>query len=131
MANIDLEEIEEIKINLELEDEGEVECEVICIFEYEGRDYAALTPTDESVEELYFFGLDSEEQGDEMEFTLLNIEDESLLEELSQVFDQIIDSENGDLDDDDELTLDLDEEDDEDDEDDDKWDKFINKKLED
>lgn len=105
MANIGPDEIEEIIVNLELEDGGEVECEVICIFEYDGNDYAALTPTDESIAELYFFGLEMEEKGDETEFTLLNIEDEDLLEELGDAYDEMMDEG--------------------------EWDEFINKKLED
>ena len=49
MAGFDVDDIEEIVVTLELEGEGEVECEIICIFEYDGKDFAAMTPTDESV----------------------------------------------------------------------------------
>ena len=90
MAGFDVDDIEEIVVTLELEGEGEVECEIICIFEYDGKDFAALTPTDESVEELYFFGIEMDEKGGEIEITLENIEDDELLEELAAVFDQLM-----------------------------------------
>ncbi len=126
MAAFDTDDIEEIIVTLELEDEGEVECEVICIFEYGESDYAALTPTDESIEELYFFGVQMEEQGDEVEMTLENIEDEELLEELGEAFDQLM---NEDEEDELEAMLPEEEDTDEDDDDDSKWDEFITKKL--
>lgn len=126
MAAFDTDDIEEIIVTLELEDEGEVECEVICIFEYGESDYAALTPTDESIEELYFFGVQMEEQGDEVEMTLENIEDEELLKELGEAFDQLM---NEDEEDELEAMLPEDKDTDDDDDDDSKWDEFITKKL--
>lgn len=126
MAGFDTDDIEEIIVTLDLEDDGEVECEILCIFEYGDSDYAALTPTDESVEELYFFGIQMEEQGDDVEITLDNIEDEQLLEELAAAFEQIM---NEDEEDDLEAMLPEEEEEDNDDDDDSKWDEFITKKL--
>jgi hypothetical protein len=126
MAGFDTDDIEEIIVTLELEDEGEVECEVICIFEYDGSDYAALTPTDESIEELYFFGIEMKEDGDEVEMELSNVEDEELLEELGLAFDQIM---NEDDEDDIEAAIGMSEETEEDDSDDSQWDEFITKKL--
>jgi hypothetical protein len=129
MANLETDDIDEIIVTLELEDEGDVECEVICIFEYDGSDYAALTPTDESKAELYFFGIEmNEKPGDEVEMTLSNIEDDELLEELAEAFEQVM------KDDDDEEDLEAalaaeNEEASEDDTDDSRWDEFINKKL--
>lgn len=127
MAGFDTDDIEEIIVTLDLEDDGEVECEILCIFEYGDSDYAALTPTDESVEELYFFGIQMEEQGDDVEITLDNIEDEQLLEELAAAFEQIM---SEDEEDDLEAMLPEEEEEEEDDDNDDsKWDEFITKKL--
>lgn len=91
MANFDMDDAEEIIVNLELEDGTELECEVICIFEYDEENYAALTPTDETIEELYFFGVQMEDKGEETEFTLENIDDEDLLEELADAFDELMD----------------------------------------
>ena len=106
--NMNPDDAEEIIVNLELEDGSEIECQVICIFEYGDDNYAALTPTDESIEEIYFFGLEMEDLGEETEFTLSNIEDDDLLEELADVFDELMDED-----------------------DDGEWDEFIDKKLED
>lgn len=125
MADFDLDEIEEINVTLELEGEGEVECEVICIFEYGDSNFAALTPTDESREELYFFGIEMEENGDEVELSLENVEDDELLEELAAAFDELMNEE-----DEIEAAIGMDEEEEEDeDEDDSRWDEFITKKL--
>ena len=65
MAEFNLEDIEEMKVDLQLEDGSTLECEVIYIFEWGGDDYAALTPVDESIEEIYFFGIEIEDKGGE------------------------------------------------------------------
>lgn len=114
MEDFNLEDIEEMTVELELEDGSKLECEVIYIFEWNGDDYAALTPTDESIEELYFFGISIENNDGQPEIELLQIEDEETLEAIADAFDEM-----------------LDEEEFEDDEDDEKWDEFINKKLDD
>lgn len=113
MSDFNLEDIEEMQVNLELEDGTTLECEVIYIFEWNGDDYAALTPVDESIEELYFFGIEIEDKGGEPDITLLQIEDEDVLEALADAFDEMLDEEEFG----------------EEDEDDAKWDEFINKKL--
>ncbi|MCH5264965.1 MAG: DUF1292 domain-containing protein [Lachnospiraceae bacterium] len=110
MANRNSDELEleeEIILNLELEDGGEIECQVECIFEYDGNHYAALIPTDEMLEERYFFGVEMEDKGEETEFTLTNIEDDDLLEELSEAYEEAEDGDES------------------------EWDEFINKKLDD
>ncbi len=113
MADFNLEDIEEMQVNLELEDGTTLECEVIYIFEWNGDDYAALTPVDESIEELYFFGIEIDDRGAEPEISLLQIEDEEVLDALADAFDEMLDEEEFD----------------EEDEEDSKWDEFINKKL--
>lgn len=125
MADFDFEDIEEMQVSLELEDGTNLECEVVYIFEWDGDDYAVLTPLDEDIEEIYFFGIEIEDNKGEPEITLLQIEDEEVLEALADAFDEILDNEEldrfGELDDDE----------DEDDDDDGRWDEFIKKKLED
>ncbi|MCI8962247.1 MAG: DUF1292 domain-containing protein [Eubacterium sp.] len=116
MAEFNLEDIEEMKVDLQLEDGSTLECEVIYIFEWGGDDYAALTPVDESIEEIYFFGIEIEDKGGEPEITLLQIDDEEALEALADAFDEMLDEEEFDEDEDEA-------------EDDGKWDEFINKKL--
>lgn len=120
MADFGLEDIEEMSVELELEDGTMLECEVLYIFEWGGDDYAVLTPVDESIEEIYFFGIELEDNGGEPEITLLQIEDQEVLDALADAFDEMLDEEEFE-----------DDEDDEEDEDDAKWDEFIHKKLED
>ena len=114
MADFNLEDIEEMSVDLELEDGNTLSCEVLYIFEWDGDDYAVLTTVDESIEEIYFFGIEIEDKGGEQEITLLQIEDEEGLEALADAFDEMLDEE--------ELEEEMDEEDA-------KWDEFIHKKL--
>ena len=137
----DLNAMEDVIVTIEEEDGTETECQVICMFEYEEKAYAALTPTDESIAEVYLFGVTFEDQGDEVEFTIENIDDDDLLEEVGHVFETIM-AEASDEDDDDlpdgvvidpptggsgdMHTMTLPGDDDEE-----YWNQFINKKLED
>lgn len=105
MAEFNLEDIEEMSVELETEDGVTLECEVVYIFEWDGDNYAALTPVDDSIEEVYFFGIEIEDNNGEPEITLLQIEDEDVLEAISDAFDELLDEE--------------------------EWDEFIDKKLED
>lgn len=115
MSDFDLSDIEEMQVSLELEDGSTLECEVIYIFEWNGDDYAALTPVDESIEEIYFFGIQIDTEGDQPEITLLQIEDDEMLDAISDAFDEMLDEEEfGE---------------DEEDDDDGRWDEFIDKKL--
>ncbi len=134
----DLNELDDIIVTIEEEDGTETECQIICMFEYDDKAYAALTPTDENIAEAYLFGLTIEEQGDEMEFTIENIDDPSVLEEVSKVFESIMEEASDDEDLPEGVTI----EPSADpgtgshvqklpgDDDDAYWDQFINKKLE-
>ena len=82
--------MDDIIVDIEEEDGTTTECQVICMFEYEENAYAALVPTAEGADEAYLFGVTFEDQGEEMEFTLENIEDDKLLEELGEVFMSIM-----------------------------------------
>ncbi len=125
MADFNFDDIEEMQVSLELEDGTNLECEVVYIFEWEGDDYAVLTPLDDEIEEIYFFGIEIEDNKGEPEITLLQIEDEDILDALADAFDEILDNEELDR------LGELDDEDDEEDDDDGRWDEFIKKKLED
>ncbi len=116
MADFDYDSLEDLTINLEMEDGENVECEVHTIFEYDGTDYIALIPadTDEDDEEVevYFFGFEATGRGDNLDISLDVIEDDDLLNELSQAFSEIMEEA-------------------EEEEDDGEWDEFIHKKLDD
>lgn len=112
MSDFSLEDIEEMSVDLELEDGSVLSCEVLYIFEWSGQDFAALTPVDENIEEIYFFGIEIDDDGGEPEITLLEIEDQEVLDALADAFDEMIR-----------------EEEEEEDEEDAKWAEFIHKKL--
>ena len=136
----DLNELDDVIVTIEEENGTQTECQVICMFEYEDKAYAALTPTDDEIAEAYLFGVTFEDQGDEIEFTIENIEDEDLLAEVGQVFESIMaEATGGDEDMPDGVSIDSNDADDGEshratlpgDDDDAYWDQFINKKLED
>ena len=135
----DLNELDDIIVTIEEEDGSQTECQVICMFEYDDKAYAALTPTDENIAEAYLFGVTIEDQGDEMEFTIENIDDPSILEEVGAVFENIMNEVNEDGELPEGISIEpaaSDEEADSHertvtgDDDDAYWDQFINKKLE-
>ena len=56
MANKDKYAEEELDIiTLEFDDGGEVECEIMGVFDYEGKEYIALIPHDDS-DDVYIYG---------------------------------------------------------------------------
>ena len=84
-------------IHLELEDDTEVDCAVISLFEAEGQEYIALIAVEdlESDEEestllLYRYNEDPE---DEDSFTLDNIESHEEYEMVTAILDEILEEE--------------------------------------
>lgn len=91
MGNNHFEEDEELFVTLTLEDDSEVECEVIAIYEADGRDYIALLPTEgpEHEEgEVFLYRYYEEENGDP---GLDNIESEEEYEIAADAFDELLD----------------------------------------
>ncbi|MBR6228728.1 MAG: DUF1292 domain-containing protein [Eubacterium sp.] len=146
----DLNEMEDIFLTIEEEDGSETECQMICMFEYNENAYAALSPVDDTLNEAYLFAVTIENQEDEFEFTISNIEDDDLLEEVGNVFTSIMQQaaeaeadEDGDIPDISEdlkgVSIDTNanqsgeshERTISDSDDESYWDQFINKKLED
>lgn len=125
MADIDYSALEDAVISLETEDGESMECQLICIFEYNNQDYAAFTEIDNEENEVYLFSLRAKQKKKETEFEFNMVEDEDLLDELIDVLQHITDEEFGE----DEGVIFDEDEDEEDDEDDSKWDEFITKKL--
>ncbi|MCR4668277.1 MAG: DUF1292 domain-containing protein [Clostridia bacterium] len=76
-------------ITLEFEDGVSVECEIMGVFEFEGNDYIALIPDDDS-DDVYIYGY--REVGDD-EFEIVDIEDDELFEKVVAEFDAIMESE--------------------------------------
>lgn len=77
-------------ITLEFEDDKSVECEIMGIFEHEGNEYIALIPQDDS-DDVYIYGYkeNSEEDG-EIEFELIDIEDDAVFEAVVKEFEKIM-----------------------------------------
>ncbi|MBQ8857557.1 MAG: DUF1292 domain-containing protein [Lachnospiraceae bacterium] len=77
-------------ITLTLDDDTEVECEVIGIFEAEGREYIALVPVEEDEEsDLYIYRYSEDEEGNPV---LDNIESDEEFEKVGVAFDELLDS---------------------------------------
>ena len=82
--NIEVEETE--VITLEFDDGGEVECEIMGVFDLNGKEYIALIP-DDGTDDVYIYGY--EEVGDD-EFELNDIEDDADFEAAVAEFDKIM-----------------------------------------
>ena len=80
-------EIEEADfITLEFDDGAEIECEIMGVFDYEGKEYIALIPND-GTDDVYIYGY--KEVGEE-EFELVDIEDDAEFEKVVAEFDKIM-----------------------------------------
>lgn len=73
-------------ITLEFEDNTELECEIMGVFDYNSKDYIALIPLDDT-DDVYIYGYN--EIGED-EFELVDIEDEALFQNVVQEFDAIM-----------------------------------------
>ena len=83
-------EIEEAEfITLEFDDGVEVECEIMGVFDFEGKEYIALIPNDET-DDVYIYGY--KEIGED-EFELVDIEDDAEFEKVVAEFDKIMSEE--------------------------------------
>ena len=80
-------EIEEADfITLEFDYGVEVECEIMGVFDYDGKEYIALIPNDDT-DDVYIYGY--KEIGDD-EFELVDIEDDDEFEKVVAEFDKIM-----------------------------------------
>ena len=83
-------EIEEADfITLEFDDGAEIECEIMGVFDYEGKEYIALIPND-GTDDVYIYGY--KEVGEE-EFELVDIESDEEFEKVVAEFDKIMEAE--------------------------------------
>ena len=74
-------------ITLEFEDSVEVECEIMGVFDCNGKEYIALIP-DDGTDDVYIYGY--KEVGED-EFELIDIEDDAEFEAAVAEFDTIMD----------------------------------------
>ena len=73
-------------ITLEFDDDQEVECEIMGVFDCDGKEYIALIPHDDT-DDVYLYGY--KEVGDD-EFELIDIEDDAEFEKVVKEFDAIM-----------------------------------------
>jgi len=85
----DFEEEEPIVLNLILDDGEEVACEVIGIFEVEGKEYIALVPANDDRVLIYIY---NELENDEID--LQNIEEDSEFEKVTEAFWEVFGDEH-------------------------------------
>ena len=86
------EEEQEMTVTLSLEDDTEVECVVLTIFNAGEREYIALLPVegaDSEEGEVYLYRYSETEDG---EPTLDNIEDDDEYEVVADAFDELLDA---------------------------------------
>ncbi|MCD1146955.1 DUF1292 domain-containing protein [Peptoniphilus sp. KCTC 25270] len=87
-------EHEEVQtIVLTLEDDSELECLVIGVFDFEGKEYIAMTPDFEGEEEAEILIYEFKEL-DEEEIELNFIESEEVFNRVAEEFDRIYSDEN-------------------------------------
>ena len=84
--NPEMEEDVEI-ITLEFDEGEEVECEIMGVFAFNGKEYIALIP-DDGTDDVYIYGY--KEIGEE-EFEIVDIEDDAEFEAVAAEFDKIMD----------------------------------------
>ena len=74
-------------ITLEFDNGDEVECEIMGVFDINGKEYIALIP-DDGTDDVYIYGY--KEVGED-EFELIDIEDDAEFEAVVAEFDSIMD----------------------------------------
>ena len=82
--NVEIEEAD--VITLEFDDGAEIECEIMGVFDYNGKEYIALIP-DDGTDDVYIYGY--KEVGED-EFELVDIEDDAEFEAVVAEFDKIM-----------------------------------------
>ena len=73
-------------LTLEFDDGAEVECEIMGVFDCDGKEYIALLPED-GTDDVYIYGY--AEIGDD-EFDLIDIEDDEEFERVVAEFDKVV-----------------------------------------
>ncbi|MCI5898458.1 MAG: DUF1292 domain-containing protein [Firmicutes bacterium] len=72
-------------ITLEFDDGQDVECEIMGVFDFEGKEYIALLP-DDGTDDVYIYGY--KEVGED-EFELIDIEDDEEFERVVNEFESL------------------------------------------
>ena len=73
-------------ITLQFENDEEIECEILGIFDANDKEYIALLP-DDGTDDVYIYGY---KEVDDDEFELIDIEDEDEFNKAIEVFEQLV-----------------------------------------
>ena len=73
-------------ITLEFDDGEKADCEIMGIFDYNGKDYVALIP-DDGTDDVWIYGYEEDEEG---AFELIDITDDKLFEAVAKEFESIM-----------------------------------------
>ena len=73
-------------LTLEFDDGGEIECEIMGVFDCDGKEYIALLPED-GTDDVYIYGY---EEIDEEEFELIDIDSDEEFERVVAEFDKVV-----------------------------------------
>ena len=77
----------ELTVTLTLDDDSELECAVVAIFPVQNKDYIALLPLNEEIDEVYLYRF--KHNGDE-DLELENIEDDAEFEAAANAYDALV-----------------------------------------
>ena len=93
LSSVDEDDMDDVRVTLSLDDDSEIECKILTIFELDDQDYIALLPLDDNGEEnqegevfIYRFSEDSEGTP-----SLENIDSEEEFEAVAERFDELLD----------------------------------------
>ena len=84
---------DDIIITLTLEDDSEIDCEPLCIFDVNDKSYIALAPVDEEDDSFFIYGYTEDADGN---YSLKNIDSDEELDEVTIELGNILDEEFGD-----------------------------------
>jgi hypothetical protein len=85
-AECDCPDSEADYLTLEFDDGVEVECEIMGVFDCDGKEYIALLPED-GTDDVYIY--EYKEVGED-EFELIDIEDDAVFEKVVAEFDKVV-----------------------------------------
>ena len=77
----------DMSVTLTLDDDSELECAVVAIFPVQNKDYIALLPLNEEIDEVYLYRF--KHNGDE-DLELENIEDDAEFETVADAYDALV-----------------------------------------
>lgn len=93
LSDMDEDDMEDVRVTLTMDDDSEVECRILTIFEYDDQDYIVLLPLDEEGEdneegEAFIYRYYEDKDGNP---SLEDIDSEEEYEAVADCFEEILD----------------------------------------